>query len=226
MATSSGDSFRGFFRRAVLHVVGLVLVGALHRAAPARAQQANEAAEQLYIAKGCLGCHGASGRGGVGPELGRTALSFDAFLAQVRTPRAIMPAFPEEVVSTEDARAIHEYLRGLPPAPARLRRDTPQGEQSPQSCAACHRRLNPTIVAQFEAGAMGRAGTQNARVVHARREFNCADCHGTNHTTISASKGRVAEIKCGECHAQIYKEHVLDLGHSYGPGPGDLGPNW
>ena len=226
MAHSSGASYDGMSRRAALHVVALVMLGSLCRAAPAGAQEANEAAERLYIAKGCLGCHGVSGRGGVGPELARTGLSFEAFLAQVRTPRAIMPAFPDEVVSTEDARAIHEYLRGLPPAPARLRTNTPQGEQRPESCAPCHLRLNPTIVAQFEASAMGRPGTQNARVVHARRAFNCADCHGTNHTTISASKGRVPELKCAECHAQIYKEHVLDRGHSYGPGPGDLGPNW
>jgi hydroxylamine dehydrogenase len=31
---------------------------------------------------------------------------------------------------------------------------------------------------------------------------------------------------CASCHAQIYKEHVLDVGHSYGPGPGAIGPNW
>jgi len=37
---------------------------------------------------------------------------------------------------------------------------------------------------------------------------------------------RVPEIVCGGCHAQIHKEHVLDAGHSYGPGPGNLGINW
>jgi hydroxylamine dehydrogenase len=41
-----------------------------------------------------------------------------------------------------------------------------------------------------------------------------------------ASRGRVSEATCGVCHAQIYKEHVIDAGHSYGPGPGDLGINW
>jgi len=212
--------------RTAVSFTSLLLFALLPPSGPARAQQSGDAAEQLFVAKGCLGCHGVSGRGGVGPELAQTGLAFEAFLAQLRTPSAIMPAFPEEVVSAAEARAIYDYVRGVPPAPARIRTDTPRGEQSPQSCANCHRRLNPMIVAQFEASAMGRGGTQNPRVVYARRETTCADCHGTDHTAISASKGRVPETTCAGCHAQIYQEHVLDLGHSYGPGPGDLGPNW
>jgi hydroxylamine dehydrogenase len=41
-----------------------------------------------------------------------------------------------------------------------------------------------------------------------------------------ASRGRVPEATCATCHPQIYSEHVVDNGHSYGPGPGDLGTNW
>lgn len=73
---------------------------------------------------------------------------------------------------------------------------------------------------------MGRPGTQNPRVANARRTITCADCHGTNHDRIMASKGRVPETTCASCHAEIYREHVLDAGHSYGPGPGGLGINW
>jgi Seven times multi-haem cytochrome CxxCH/Cytochrome C oxidase, cbb3-type, subunit III len=182
--------------------------------------------EALYIQKGCLGCHGASARGGVGPNLAGTALPLPAFLAQLRQPRGIMPAFPPDAVSDAEAEAIHGYLQGVAAAPARLRADLPQGELAPSTCINCHRRLNPTIVRQFEGSAMGRAGTQNPRVVHAQRSMTCAECHGTDHDQIMASKGRVPETTCASCHAQIYQEHVLDNGHSYGPGPGTLGPNW
>ena len=61
--------------------------------------RAEETGEPLYIAKGCLGCHGASARGRVGPSLAQTELSFEAFLAQLRNPRNIMPAFPHETVA-------------------------------------------------------------------------------------------------------------------------------
>ena len=72
---------------------------------------------------------------------------------------------------------------------------------------------------------MGTPGTQNPRVDQ-RPTMTCADCHGTDHDKIMASQGRVPETTCAGCHAQIYQEHVLDAGHSYGPGPGDLGINW
>jgi hydroxylamine dehydrogenase len=188
--------------------------------------QSDPTPEMLYIQKGCLGCHGASARGGVGPSLAATALPLPAFLAQLRQPRGIMPAFPSEAVSDAEAEVIYGYLQQVPAAPARLRADLPRGEQQPGSCAPCHRKLNPLIVQQYEQSAMGRAGTQNARVDYAERSLTCADCHGTDHDRIMASKGRVAETVCASCHAEIYKEHVLDAGHSYGPDPGGLGANW
>ncbi|MBI4513915.1 MAG: c-type cytochrome, partial [Gemmatimonadetes bacterium] len=182
--------------------------------------------ERLYIRKGCLGCHGASGRGGVGPDLAHTALSFEDFMGQLRTPRGIMPPFPSEAVSGEEARSIHAYLQTVPPAPPKLRADVPRGVLAANTCAECHRRIHPTIVRQLEGSAMGRPGVQNARVTFPKPQLTCADCHGTDHDEITAAKGRVPESMCGACHAQIYKEHVLDAGHSYGPGPGDLGINW
>lgn len=181
---------------------------------------------ELYISKGCLGCHGASGRGGVGPVLAHTTLSAETFLQQVRQPRGIMPSFPLGAVSDADVRAIQAYLQAVPPPPPKLRADLPHGNLDPAGCAGCHRRYHPTIVRQFEASAMGRASTQNPRVAFPQKRLTCASCHGTDHDRIMASKGRVPETICAACHAQIYKEHVLDAGHSYGPGPGDLGINW
>lgn len=194
--------------------------------AMARSQETGTEGSVLYVRKGCLGCHGASGRGGVGPTLANTKLSADAFLKQLRTPRAIMPPFPAEVVSDVDARAILGYLQALAAVPPKLRADVPHGVLDQQTCAECHRVFNPTIVAQFEQSAMGRPGVQNPRVKFQQSQITCAACHGTNHDDIMASKGRVPETTCGACHPEIFKEHVLDAGHSYGPGPGNLGINW
>jgi hydroxylamine dehydrogenase len=202
-------------------------VSLLH-ASEVRAQQQDEGSglgEHLYISRGCLGCHGASARGGVGPSLAGTPLPIDAFLHQLREPRGIMPEFPEEVVSEDDAERIHTYLRALRSDMPRLRAELPSGTLDAATCAECHREFHPVIVRQFESSAMGREGTQNPRVER-RPTMTCADCHGTNHDEIMAVQGRVPETTCAGCHAQIYQEHVLDAGHSYGPGPGDLGINW
>src|SRR5262245_43098600 len=210
-------------------VRGLAALAALLLlAAPrfASSQPPTPVGAELFIRKGCLGCHGASGRGGVGPILAHTALPFDSLLRQLRHPRGIMPPFPAEVVSDDEARAIHEYLRNAPPPPPRLRTDVPHGALAAESCIPCHARLNPTIVRQFESSAMGRVGMQNPRVAYPQRQIGCANCHGTDHDQIMADRGRVPESMCGACHPAIYQEHVLDAGHSYGPGPGSLGINW
>jgi hydroxylamine dehydrogenase len=73
---------------------------------------------------------------------------------------------------------------------------------------------------------MGAPGRQNRRVERPELRISCANCHGANHDTIMAVQGRVPETACAACHPAIYKEHVLDAGHSYGPGPGALGTNW
>ncbi len=206
----------------VLLLFGLVTGWGLAGVARAETPPGSE----LYIVRGCLGCHGASGRGGVGPPLAQTALPLDAFLTQVRQPRGIMPPFPPSIVSDAEVRAIYDYVHTAPPPAPRLRADLPKGVLDPRTCAECHRTTNPAIVRQFEASAMGRPGAQNPRVTYPTKQIDCAACHGTNHDDIMASKGRVAETVCGACHPEIYKEHVLDAGHSYGPGPGNLGINW
>ncbi len=209
-------------------MIGLALLLGVLVLSPSIAlgEQAADPGAELYIRKGCLGCHGASGRGGVGPTLANTQLPRDAFLQQVRRPRDIMPVFPPTVVSDDEVRSIREYLvKVAPPAP-KLRVDLPKGALDSKSCAGCHARFHPVIVRQFAASAMGRPGVQNPRVKYALSQITCANCHGTNHDEIMATKGRVPETVCGACHQQIYKEHVLDAGHSYGPGPGGLGINW
>ncbi|MBI4271032.1 MAG: c-type cytochrome [Candidatus Rokubacteria bacterium] len=183
--------------------------------------------ERLFIQKGCIGCHGTSGRGGAGPDLAGTALGIEDFLKQLRAPRAQMPPFPASAVSESEAREIHTFLKTIPAPPPRVSAAPPQGPQGPASCVECHRKHNPTLVAQYESSAMFRPGRQNPRIPVTTPEANsCAVCHGLDHTEITHVRGRVSEKVCAACHAQIYQEAVLDAGHSYGPGPAGIGTNW
>lgn len=69
----------------------------------------------LYASAGCSRCHGPTAAGGFGPPLAATALPFEAFLAQLRTPRWRMPAFSDDVVSDQAALRLYEYVRSLEP---------------------------------------------------------------------------------------------------------------
>lgn len=183
--------------------------------------------ERLFIQKGCIGCHGKSGRGGVGPDLARTSKSYLEFQKQVRSPRERMPAFAVEAVSDAEIRAIHGFLTDVVPAPARVSPVPPQGVQTAESCVECHQKLNPTLVEQYISSSMYQPGRQNRHIPESIAEANsCAACHGVDHTDITHVRGRVAETVCAACHPTIYKEHVLDSGHSYGPGPAGIGINW
>ncbi|MBI4241381.1 MAG: c-type cytochrome, partial [Candidatus Rokubacteria bacterium] len=183
--------------------------------------------ERLFIQKGCIGCHGVSGRGGAGPDLAGTSLAFEEFVKQLRAPRGLMPPFPGSAVSESQAREIYAFLKAAPPPPPRVSAKPPDGVQTAASCIECHRKHHPGIVAQYETSVMFRPGRQNPRIPATTPEANsCAVCHGTDHTEITQVRGRVSEKVCGACHAQIYQEHVTDAGHSYGPGPAGIGINW
>ncbi len=67
----------------------------------------------LYVSAGCAGCHGADAAGDIGPTLAGTGLTFEAFLEQLRSPRAWMPAISPSLVSDAQARDLFEYVAGL-----------------------------------------------------------------------------------------------------------------
>jgi len=73
--------------------------------------------KQLFEAKGCYSCHGFVGQGSrEGPRL-TPPLAFPAFIAQLRTPRAIMPPYEAALVSDQQAADMHAYLTSLPKPP-------------------------------------------------------------------------------------------------------------
>ena len=72
-----------------------------------------------YEKGGCEMCHGAAGRGAMGPELVPLMLNLDELTKILRGGLGQMPPIPQSKASDADVAAIHEYLKRLsgPPAP-------------------------------------------------------------------------------------------------------------
>jgi ubiquinol-cytochrome c reductase cytochrome c subunit len=76
-----------------------------------------QAGKDLFAAKGCYSCHGFVGQGSrEGPRL-TPALPYPAFVAQLRTPRAIMPPYTTALVTDQQVADIHAYLASQPKPP-------------------------------------------------------------------------------------------------------------
>src|SRR5262245_19946210 len=73
--------------------------------------------KQLFTEKGCYSCHGFVGQGSrEGPRL-LPPMPFPAFVAQLRTPRLIMPPYVESLVSDAQVADIYAYLANQPKPP-------------------------------------------------------------------------------------------------------------
>ncbi len=90
------------------------LVAAASVLSAAALPKGSEAADpDLYVSAGCSGCHGPTAAGAMGPTLAGTGLTFEAFLEQLRSPRAMMPPVAPSLVSDEQARSLFDYVMGL-----------------------------------------------------------------------------------------------------------------
>jgi mono/diheme cytochrome c family protein len=97
-------------------VLPAIAFAALLAALPAHS--ADDSAAAAYQSAGCWGCHGHLGQGGRdGPQLARTALSYEAFSAFVRTTTGNMPPFSARVVPEEELRQAYAYLQSIPEPP-------------------------------------------------------------------------------------------------------------
>jgi len=105
-----------------MHLRSLVLAALAMLAASAASAQDTPrgdagAGKQLFTEKGCYSCHGFVGQGSrEGPRL-TPPMAYPAFVAQLRTPRLIMPPYVESVVSDKQAADLHAYLASLPKPP-------------------------------------------------------------------------------------------------------------
>jgi len=90
--------------------------------APARAQDApsGDAAngKRVYLASGCMYCHGRAGQGGAmnypAPPLAKTEVPFDGFKGVLRQSLRDMPAYIEAVLPDKDVADIYAFLQSLP----------------------------------------------------------------------------------------------------------------
>ena len=76
--------------------------------------------KKLFETIGCFECHGYAGQGGgAGPKLVDPP-AFPAYIAQLRTPRQIMPPYTARVLNDQQAADIYAHLLTLPkPADAK-----------------------------------------------------------------------------------------------------------
>ena len=76
---------------------------------------------KLYTDQLCHACHGTVGQGGergAGPRIYPNPWPWQAWLTQIRKPRAVMPAYSEKYVSDQDLADMYHYLFSTKPSPA------------------------------------------------------------------------------------------------------------
>ncbi len=79
--------------------------------------QSAEKGRETFMAKGCWGCHGTVGQGGIhGLKLAPDPKPLAYYEAFVRNTLGIMPPYSERVLSKAEMAEIHAYLRSIPKA--------------------------------------------------------------------------------------------------------------
>jgi mono/diheme cytochrome c family protein len=108
------------FKRVALAALAAAAIGVTALSVKAQDTPAGDAAhgKQIFLAVGCFTCHGRSGQGGAfngpAPILAHTALPFDGFKGQIRSPVNDMPAYSDAVLSDKDIADIYAFVETLP----------------------------------------------------------------------------------------------------------------
>ena len=90
----------------------LFISAALVLSACAAPEGSADDGKRWYMMNNCYACHGLHGNDGKAPDIDIGDLSFRKFLAIIRNAKSpIMPRFPEEKVSRQDAADIYAWLR-------------------------------------------------------------------------------------------------------------------
>lgn len=90
-----------------------LLAGTAAFAQDAAPQGSAENGKKLFTADGCYQCHGYAGQGapGYAPRIAPKLLPYQAFLKQLRQPRADMPPYEVAIVSDQQIADIYAYLK-------------------------------------------------------------------------------------------------------------------
>lgn len=90
-------------------LVSLILALVFALVAVGRAQPIKPDGD-LYATSNCMGCHGISAMGGLGPPIARTKLTYPEFLDVVRKGKGMMPATPPEELPDDRVTQIYREL--------------------------------------------------------------------------------------------------------------------
>ena len=93
-------------------LAGLLVAGSAFAQGAPNGNVAN--GKKLFETIGCFECHGYAGQGGgAGPKLIDPPV-WEAFIAQLRTPRQQMPPYTARVLTDQQAADIYAHIRTFP----------------------------------------------------------------------------------------------------------------
>ncbi|HRK20910.1 MAG TPA: cytochrome c, partial [Fimbriimonadaceae bacterium] len=69
---------------------------------------------EVYGTSNCMGCHGQTAMGGLGPPIAKTKLSIEEYQKIVREGKGMMPATTKDQVSDAEIEAIYNEVKALP----------------------------------------------------------------------------------------------------------------
>ncbi|HMS55919.1 MAG TPA: c-type cytochrome [Fimbriimonadaceae bacterium] len=75
---------------------------------------------EVYSTSNCLGCHGQSAMGGLGPPIAKTKLTYDQFLLVVRKGKGMMPATNETDMPDTEVSKVYAELQAKPYNPDQI----------------------------------------------------------------------------------------------------------
>ena len=102
------------YRDKIVIMIMLLVISILFAAcSPPPGNPAN--GKKWFMMHNCYACHGKNANDGKAPVIARIDRRFGSFLRFIRNPdSAVMPIFPEEVLSRQDAADIYAWLQSLP----------------------------------------------------------------------------------------------------------------
>jgi mono/diheme cytochrome c family protein len=98
-----------------------LLLSALCQSGLAQDTQAAGRGQAVFTKHMCFSCHGTHGQGGernAGPRIAPNPFPFVAFERQLRQPRASMPRYPVQFISSSELNDLYAYVQSIPAAPA------------------------------------------------------------------------------------------------------------